>query len=137
MYPHNKPKFSLSALLVAETRWKQRAAIDREKHEAAVAKRAAHEQKMRSEDDAVRARIIATDLEEEIASLARSEVEPTSPNPFEIRRPTEEELRLLAIPPPCVAAQGKVRQSRDEKGSVIAEEDLCQSYLDPSQCAWQ
>ena len=43
----------------------------------------------------------------DIASLARSEVEPTIPKPFEIRRPTEE--RLLAIPPPCVAAQRQMK----------------------------
>ena len=36
-----------------------------------------------------------------------AEVEPTIPKPFEIRRPTEE--RLLAIPPPCVAAQRQMK----------------------------
>ena len=56
-------------------------------------------------DSSASARAYSSD----IASLARSEVEPTIPKPFEIRRPTEEELGLLAIPPPCVAAQRQMK----------------------------
>ena len=90
--------------MAASARWQQRVEVARIKHEEGVAKQKAQAQAVRSNEDGEKARLIALQLEEEVTLKARAEaaLSPTSDAEFEIRLPTEEELRLLRLPPPCV-----------------------------------